>query len=75
MIQERINKLKPYFKGLKVAENYRIVEFNLKNSWVVEESLGIELQQKNIKENFAYSFFKSGLINSVNLCKLLILSL
>ena len=61
MIQERINKLKPYFKGLKVAENYRIVEFSLKNSWVVEESPGIELQQKNIKENgnVLYSMFYS----------------
>ncbi len=46
MIQEKINKLKPYFKGLKVADSYRIVEFNLKNTWVIEKSNDIELQQK-----------------------------
>ena len=61
MIQERINKLKPYFKGLKVADNYRIVEFNLKDTWVVEKSDYIELQQKKIKEsnNVLYSMFYS----------------
>lgn len=61
MIQERINKLKPYFKGLKVADNYRIVEFNLKDTWVIEKSDYIELQQKKIKEsnNVLYSMFYS----------------
>ena len=51
MIQEKLNKLKPYFKGLKVADNYRIVEFNLKDTWLVEEDKFIELQQKPIKES------------------------
>ena len=51
MIQNRINKLKPYFKGLKIAENYRIVEVNLKNSWNVQEDPNIEVQQKQTKEN------------------------
>ena len=46
MKQERINKLKPYFKGLKVADNYRVVEFNLKDSWLVEEGGTIELPTK-----------------------------
>lgn len=61
MIQEKINKLKPYFRGLKVADNYRIVEFNLKNTWVIEKSGDIELQQKKIKEsdNVLYSMFYS----------------
>lgn len=61
MIQEKINKLKPYFRGLKVADNYRIVEFNLKNTWVIEKSDDIELQQKKIKEsdNVLYSMFYS----------------
>ena len=65
MIQERIDKLKPYFKGLKVADNYRIVEFNLKNTWVIEESDDIELQQKKIKEsdNVLYSMFYSEKIS------------
>lgn len=61
MIQEKINKLKPYFKGLKVADNYRIVEFTLKDSWLVEEVTSIELQQKKIneKDNTLYSMFYS----------------
>lgn len=61
MIQNRINKLKPYFKGLKIAENYRIVEVNLKNSWNVQEDPNIEVQQKQTKEsnNILYSMFFS----------------
>jgi|TARA_R110000803_G_scaffold182273_1_gene244581 hypothetical protein len=61
MIQEKINKLKPYFKGLKVADNYRIVEFNIKDTWVVEECEDIDLQQKQINEstNILYSMFYS----------------
>lgn len=61
MIQERINKLKPYFKGLKVADNYRVVEFNLKDSWLVEDDGTIEFQQKKIheKDNTLYSMFYS----------------
>tara|TARA_R110002153_G_C13330512_1_gene497968 strand:- start:6982 stop:7509 length:528 start_codon:yes stop_codon:yes gene_type:complete len=61
MIQEKLNKLKPYFKGLKVADNYRIVEFNLKDTWLVEEDKFIELQQKPIKESSSilYSMFYS----------------
>ena len=61
MIQNRINKLKPYFKGLKIAENYRIVEVNLKNSWNVQEDPNIDVQQKQTKEsnNILYSMFFS----------------
>lgn len=51
MIQKRIDLLKPYFKGIKVAENYRIVEFNLKKSWIIPENNDIDVQQKTIKEN------------------------
>lgn len=61
MIQEKLNKLKPYFKGLKAADNYRIVEFNLKDTWLIEEDKFIELQQKPIKESSSilYSMFYS----------------
>jgi len=61
MIQERINKLKPYFKGLKVADNYRVVEFNLKDNWLIEDDGTIEVQQKKIheKDNTLYSMFYS----------------
>ncbi len=61
IIQEKLNNLKPYFKGLKVADNYRIVEFNLKSSWLIQENSFIELQQKPTKEsgNVLYSMFYS----------------
>ena len=61
MIQDRLNRLKPYFKGLKVADNYRVVEFNLKDNWLVEDDGTIELQQKKIneKDNTLYSMFYS----------------
>jgi hypothetical protein len=61
MIQEKIDKLKPYFKGIKVAENFKIVEFNLKKGWDVNGSEEIDLQQREIKENsnFLYNMFYS----------------
>lgn len=59
MIQKRIDKLKPYFKGIKVAEDYKIAEFNLKRSWVIPENDEISVQQKAIEEssNFLYNMF------------------
>jgi hypothetical protein len=56
MIQKKIDRLKPYFKGLKLAENYKIVEVNLKRSWVIPEYEGVEVQQKEIKENSSYLY-------------------
>jgi hypothetical protein len=59
MIQKRIDSLKPYFKGIKIAEDYRIVEFNLKKSWIIPENDEIEVEQKTIKEsnNVLYNMF------------------
>jgi len=61
MIQERLNLLKPYFKGLKVAENYRIAEFNLKRGWEIPENDNIQIQQKEVKDNgtMLYNMFYS----------------
>lgn len=61
MIQKKIDSLKPYFKGLKVAENYKIVEVNLKKSWEMESTEDIGVQQKELKENpnFNYVMFYS----------------
>ena len=61
MIQERLNLLKPYFKGLKVAENYRIAEFNLKRGWEIPENDNIQVQQKEVKDNgtMLYNMFYS----------------
>lgn len=51
MIGERLDKLKPYFKGLKVTDNYNIVEVVIKKSWVFEENEDILSQNKVMKEN------------------------
>jgi hypothetical protein len=61
MIQKRLDTLKPYFKGIKVAENYRIVEVNLKNTWVIPEDDEIEVQQKQAEKNqgMIYNMFYS----------------
>jgi uncharacterized Zn finger protein len=61
MIQKRLDSLQPYFKGMKVAENYRIVEFIIKKSWDIEESEEIQVNQKETKEggNVMYTMFYS----------------
>lgn len=61
MIQKKIDDLSPYFKGIKIAENYRIVEFILKKSWSIEENEQIEVNQKDTKENsnMLYTMFYS----------------
>lgn len=63
MIQKRIDLLKPYFKGIKVAEDYRIVEFNLKKSWIIPEDIDIDVEQKAIKESsgILYNMFYSNI--------------
>ncbi len=61
MIQKRLEKLQPYFRGLKVAENYKIVELTLKKSWDVEQTEDIMFNQKETKEggNTLYTMFYS----------------
>lgn len=61
MIQKRLDLLKPYFKGIKVAENYRIVEVNLKNTWVIPEDEEIHVQQKEVEkgQGMVYNMFYS----------------
>lgn len=33
MIQKQIDKVLPYFRGLKIAEEYNMLEFTLKSGW------------------------------------------
>ncbi len=65
MIQKRLERLKPYFKGIKVAEHFNIVEFNLKKEWLIQEKSGIDVQQKpsgdNKQSGILYSMFYSDL--------------
>lgn len=59
MIQERLDKLKPYFKGLKIADDYKIVEVTIKKSWSIEENEDIMSTQKESKEGGLYTMFYS----------------
>jgi uncharacterized Zn finger protein len=56
MIQNKLDSLSPYFKGIKVAENYRVVEFILKKSWSLEENEEIQVNQKETKESSGVLF-------------------
>lgn len=59
MIQKRIDKLGPYFRGLKVAEDYRIIELTIKKNWEVENTEEIQSTQKETKEGGVYTMFYS----------------
>ena len=61
MIQKRIDLLSPYFRGIKIAENYKIVEFHFKKDWNIPET-EMEFQQKAVKENgnILYTMFYSN---------------
>lgn len=61
MIQNRIDSLKPYFKGIKIADDYKITEFNFKKDWSIPQNEDIEMQQKATKEsnNILYTMFYS----------------
>ena len=66
MIQNRIDSLKPYFKGIKIADDYKITEFNFKKDWSIPQNEDIEMQQKatkesnNSKEDFLRELKKTG---------------
>lgn len=62
MIQKRIDLLKPYFRGIKLAENYKIVEINFKKFWdIINETEEISVEQKDLKDNpkMSYTMFYS----------------
>jgi len=59
MIQKRIDNLQPYFKGLKVAEDYKIVELTIKKNWDVENTEDIMSTQKESKDGGIYTMFYS----------------
>jgi hypothetical protein len=54
MIQERFNKLSPFFRGIKIAEDYNIVEMSLKRNWKIPENEKIKSQDGE-KGQFFYS--------------------
>jgi hypothetical protein len=59
MIQKRLDNLQPYFRGLKVAEDYKIVELTIKKNWDVENTEDIMSTQKESKDGGIYTMFYS----------------
>lgn len=60
MIQDRLDRLNPYFRGLKTTENYRIVELFLKKTWSVpSKGEDILVQQKETEKGLNYYMFYS----------------
>jgi hypothetical protein len=65
MIQQSFNRLSPYLKGLKVTDNYNILEANLKTSWKIPNREGIEVKQKTIDgaPSLVYNLFYSSTLS------------
>lgn len=55
-IQEKVDSLKPFFKSIKIAENYNIVETNLPKSWVLYPGDDIEIEQKQLKDSYTLTY-------------------
>lgn len=47
MIQERFNELQPYLRGVKLAQQYSIVECILKNTWKIDGIVGEGIEYKS----------------------------
>lgn len=58
MIQERVESLSPYFKGLKIADEYCLAEFFLKPGWEIQRHDEID-SQKTESTYFFYSDSKT----------------
>lgn len=63
MIDDIFSDLDPYLRGIKKADNYSIVEVNLKNSWLIPQHADIENQNKPTKTNGTtyYMFYSEKL--------------
>jgi hypothetical protein len=60
MIDNIFKELDPYLRGMKKADNYSVVEVNLKNSWLIPQHATIENQSKPTKTNgITYYMFYS----------------
>jgi len=65
MIQQSFNRLSPYLKGLKVTDNYNILEVNLKHSWKIPNKEGIEVKQKEVDgtPSLVYNLFYTSTLS------------
>lgn len=73
MIDKIFEELSPYLRGIKKADNYSVVEVNLKSSWLIPQHATIENQSKTTKQNGInyYMFFseKDGFDTMLNWLK------
>jgi len=63
MIQDIFKELDPYLKGLKIVENYNIVEIIFKNSWrykeFLPESISFNQTKEHTNKNYYHGAFYS----------------
>ena len=56
-IDKIFKDLDPYLRGIKKADNYSIVESNLKNSWLIPSHQSIKHQSKKVDGGLTYYMF------------------
>jgi hypothetical protein len=55
-IQERLNKLKPYVKGMRFVNTTAVVDVQLKGNWNILDSDKISVKKGKTEENY-FMFF------------------
>ena len=56
-IDKIFKDLDPYLRGIKKADNYSIVESNLKSSWLIPSHESIKHQSKKVEGGLTYYMF------------------
>lgn len=51
-IQQRLNKLKPYVKGMRFVNTTSVVDVQLKENWTINESKNILVKRGKSEENY-----------------------
>lgn len=55
-IQERLNKLKPFVKGIRFVNSTSVVDVQLKENWTLSENTNILVKKGKSEENY-YMFY------------------
>lgn len=61
MIQDIFKELDPYLRGLKIVENYNIVEVLIKKTWRYKDFLPEDIQFNQTKEHNNKSYYHGAL--------------
>ena len=63
MIQERFDELQPYLKGVKISDEFIIVESMIKPNWkirdILPDDVEIQTKEENRKDGLRYHMFYS----------------